>query len=321
MPFVINLHRFDLISLRLYVSVIEGGSLTAGAARHGISLAAASKRITELEHHCGASLLLRSKQGTQPTPAGQSLYRHAVDVVARLEQLALAMDDFRGGATGQLRLWANTSAFAGFLPALLAAYANAHPGVFIDLEDALSEDAARAVASGAAELAVVGENTPLEGLETLVCDVDELVLLVPARHVLATQQVVALSEALAHDVVSLARSTSLMRRIAAEAEAISLPLKIRIQVRSFDAMCHMVAVGLGIAILPRNAALPHATARGLRLLPLRGMQTQRRLLLAMRSRAQLSPPAQAFVHMVQSQALNPPSEPSGCGGGQEIQGA
>lgn len=113
---MINLHRFDLLTLRLYVAVVDAGSLTAGSRTLGLSLAAASKRVAELEQHCGVTLLVRSKRGVTPTPAGQSMYHHAVDVVARLEHLALAMDDFRSGATGQLRLWANNSAFAGFLP-------------------------------------------------------------------------------------------------------------------------------------------------------------------------------------------------------------
>lgn len=302
---MISLNRFDLVTLRLFVAVVDAGSLTAGAERFGISLAAASKRVAELEHHCGAPLLLRSKRGVRATPAGQTLHRHAIEVVARLEQLALAMDDFQAGATGHLRLWANTSAFAGFLPRLLAAYSAAHPGVVIDLEDALSEDAARAVASGTAELAVIGENTPVDGLQTLVCDTDELALLVPQGHALADEPSVTLAQALEHDFVTLNRATSLVRQIAAAAEAAHRPLKIRIQVRSFDAMCHMVAAGLGVAILPRAGAAPHMAAMGLRLVPLQAMQTQRRLLLALRDRDSLSAAARALVEMVEQAAASP----------------
>ena len=302
---MISLNRFDLVTLRLFVAVVDAGSLTAGAERFGISLAAASKRVAELEHHCGAPLLLRSKRGVRATPAGQTLHRHAIEVVARLEQLALAMDDFQAGATGHLRLWANTSAFAGFLPRLLAAYSAAHPGVVIDLEDALSEDAARAVASGTAELAVIGENTPVDGLQTLVCDTDELALLVPQGHALADEPSVTLAQALEHDFVTLNRATSLVRQIAAAAEAAHRPLKIRIQVRSFDAMCHMVAAGLGVAILPRAGAAPHMAAMDLRLVPLQAMQTQRRLLLALRDRDSLSAAARALVEMVEQAAASP----------------
>jgi DNA-binding transcriptional LysR family regulator len=297
----INLNRFDLASLRLFVAVVDAGSLTAGAERFGISLAAASKRITELESHLGSSLLERSKRGVAPTPAGLTLHRHAVELVAGLEQLAVAMDDFHQGTRGHLRLWANHSAFNGFLPELLAAYCAAYPGIKIDLEDALSEDAARAVASGAAELAVIGENTPCEGLETFVCHVDELVLLTPPGHPLAGRPSVPFPTALEHDFVALSRATSLTRQISAAAEGAGRSLKIRVQVRSFDAMCRMVAVGLGVCILPRSGAAPHAAAMGLHLARLEGMRIERRLLLAMRSRTALTPAARALADMIAPQ--------------------
>ena len=295
----INLNRFDLTTLRLYVAAVDTGSLTAGAERLGLSLAAASKRIAELESHVGTPLLERSKRGVVPTAAGQTLLPHAVELVARLEQLALAMGDVRHGTGGQLRLWANTSAFGGFLPALLARFARAHPGVRLDLEDAISEDAVRAVARGTAELAVIGENTPAEGLQTLVCHVDELVLLLPAGHPLSGAEAVPLRTLLEHDLVAFGRATSLTRQLAAAAEGLHRPLRIRAQVRSFDAMARMVAAGLGIAVLPREGAAPYARALGLVLQTIDGMRTERQLLLAMRDRASLSPPAQALVRMVE----------------------
>ncbi|MDP1902396.1 MAG: LysR family transcriptional regulator [Rubrivivax sp.] len=299
MPSPINLNRFDLVSLRLFVAAVNAGSLTAGAGRFGISLAAASKRIAELESHVGSVLLARSKRGVVPTAAGQTLLRHAIELVAGVEQLALAMDDLQSGAGGHLRLWANTSAFGGFLPGLLANFSAAHPAVRLDLEDALSADAVRAVACGAAELAVIGENTAAEGLQTLVCDRDELMLLLPAGHALAAGDRVAFEDVLAHDLVALGRATALTRQLAAAADLVGRPLKIRVQVRSFDAMCRMVAAGLGVAILPRAGAAPHAGALGLRIKPLTGMRTERTLLLAMRDRAQLSPAALALVQMAE----------------------
>ncbi len=296
----INLNRFDLATLRLYVAAVRLGSLTAGAARQDLSLAAASKRIAELESHVGTALLERSKRGVVPTAAGRVLLPHAVEMVARLEQLALAMGDVRGGTAGHLRLWANTSAFGGFLPELLAAFARAHPNVVLDLEDAISEEAVHAVVRGAAELAVIGENTPAEGLQTAVCHVDELLLLLRPDHPLvrgAASGPVPLPDLLEHDLVAFARPTSLTRQLAAEADALQRPLRIRAQVRSFDAMGRMVAAGLGIAVLPREGALPYARTFGLLAVPVSGMRTERRLLWAMRDRDALSPAARALVGM------------------------
>ena len=301
----INLHRFDLVTLRLYVAAVHHGSLTAGAQRLDLSLAAASKRIAELEAHVGTPLLERSKRGVVPTAAGRTLLPHALEMAARLEQLALAMGDVRRGTVGHLRLWANTSAFGGFLPALLAAFARAHPGVVLDLEDAISDEAVRAVARGTAELAVIGENTPAEGLQTQVCHVDELVLLMPPGHPLApvgALKAVALERILEYDLVAFARPTSLTRQLAAAAEALQRPLRIRAQVRSFDAMGRMVAAGLGLAVLPREGARPYAHALGLITASIEGLRTERHLLWAWRDSASLSPAAQALIRMSQGAA-------------------
>ncbi len=298
----INLNRFDLVSLRVFAAAVEAGSLTAGAARFGISLAAASKRVAELEAHVGQPLLTRSKRGVAPTPAGLTLHRHAIEVLSRLEQLSVAMADFHRGSGGHLRLWANTSAFTGFLPALLARYCAACPEVTLDLEDVRSEDAVRAVARGSAELGIVDATTPAEGLEAIVCDTDELVLLMPADHPLARRDPVPVREVLRHDVVGLDRATSLMRRLSHAAEAAARPLRIRVQVRGFDAMCRMIAEGVGLGILPRRSVLPHVKSMGLAIARLSGMDTERRLSLVMRRRAALSPPAAAFVAMALGEA-------------------
>ncbi len=295
---MINLNRLDLVTLRLFVAVVDAGSLTAGADRYGISLAAASKRIADLESHCGIALLQRSARGVTATAGGQTLHRHAIELVAHLERMALAIADFDTGVSGHLRLWANPSALGGFLPTVLAAYAVQHPEVRIDLEDAMSEDSVRAVAVGTAELAVIGENTPSEGLFSFVCEVDELVLVVPRGHALALAEPADFARALAHDFICLGRSASLTRKISGAAEAVGRSLRLRVQVRSFDVMCRMVAAGLGLAILPRAGATLYADALGLQVLSLQGLDAQRKLLLAMRDPAGLSPAAQALVLML-----------------------
>lgn len=295
-----NLNRFDLTSLRLFVAIVEGGSLTVGAERLSISLAAASKRISELEAHVGSTLLARSKKGVVPTPAGLTFMRYAIEIVARLEQLSLAMGDFHRGAGGHLRLWANTSAFTGFLPALLARYSADHPSVMLDLEDAMSEDVVRAVARGNAELGIIGDNTPAEGLQSLVCDSDELVLIMPNGHALAGQASVAIEDVLGYDIIGLNRATSLMRQIAAAADARGRALKIRMQVRGFDEVCRMIAAGLGIGMLPRASIAPHVKSLGLATARLTGMNARRSLLLVMRDRATLSAPARDFVELAQA---------------------
>ncbi|HMO43639.1 MAG TPA: LysR family transcriptional regulator, partial [Phenylobacterium sp.] len=55
--------RFDLTDLRLFCDVVEAGSITRGAERSALALAAASTRIRGMETSLGAALLTRSRQG------------------------------------------------------------------------------------------------------------------------------------------------------------------------------------------------------------------------------------------------------------------
>ena len=63
--------RFDLVDLKLFCAVAEAGSITAGAQASHLALAAASARIRNMELSLGAPLLVRSRQGVEPTPAGR----------------------------------------------------------------------------------------------------------------------------------------------------------------------------------------------------------------------------------------------------------
>lgn len=307
MSLPINLTRFDLTTLRIWLIAVEQGSLSAAAARLGLSVAAVSKRIAELESLTDMPLLIRSKRGVTPTAAGQALLSHAAEVVAGLERLALAADDVRRGAGGHLRLWANPSAFAGFLPGLLAEYLRRYPGVMMELEETLSLDAIRAVGRGTTELAIVGENTPSEGLQSFLCDRDELVVLFPAGHPAAAAGVIEREAALRFDLVGLSRSTSLMRQLAGLAESCGQTLRIRVQLRNFDAVCRMVSAGIGVAIVPRAAGAPHVKSMGLSMVRFAGPPVERRLLLVSREDRMLSPPALAFVELARNRmavALN-----------------
>ena len=304
---MINLNRFDLVSLRVYVAVIETGSLTAGAARFAISLAAASKRVVNLERDVGSILLTRGKNGVTPTAAGQTLYRHTLLLTADLEGMAMAMGDYGRGVESHVRVWANTSAVNGILPEALRRYLANNSATKIDLEEALSDAVVRAVATGSADLGIFYDNIPAAGLETEVCDVDLLVLLLPRGHALARRKRIRFREALGHDFIGLERSASLQRLLGSAAETLGGTLKVRVQVRSFDAMCRMVALGIGIGVLPRAAAMPHITSMRLAHVRLDESWAERRLLLGCRSFTALSKPARALAEIILRRELPLPA--------------
>ena len=290
-----NLHRLDFVSLSLFSLVARTGSISRGAALAHLAVGAASKRISDLEAAVGASLLERHSRGVTLTAAGEALQGHAQRILHDVDQLAADLSDHAKGVLGVVRLWANTSAVTQFLPAELAGFAQRQPGIRIELNEADSHDVVLAVLEGRADLGIFAERTPALGLQTLRYRTDRLVLVVSADHPLARRRRVAFQEAIAYDFVSLSGRTSLAQRLALESGVLGQALRIRIHVRSFDAMCQMVAAGLGIAVLPDAAVQPLVKALGLRKLELTDPWVQRELLLGARDLAALPRPVRSLV--------------------------
>ena len=281
-PCAVNLHRLDLVSLSLFVLIARTGSISKGAELAHLAVGAASKRISDLEAAVDAVLLERHSRGVTLTVAGQALLRHAQRILSDVDQLAAELSDYASGIVGVVRLWANTSAVTQFLPSDIAAFAAANPGIRIELEEANSSDVVLAVLDGRADSGIFADRTPALGLHVMEYRRDRLVLVVPRGHALARRRTVRFQEAIEYDVVSLSEGTSLAKRLQSEAQALGRNLKLRIQVRSFDAMCQMVAAGMGIAVLPRDASQPHVRSMNLRQIALDDAWAQRRLLIGLR---------------------------------------
>ena len=294
-----NLHRLDLVSLSLFTLAVRTGSISKGAGLAHLAVGAASKRISDLEGAVGVPLLERHSRGVTLTAAGTALQRHAQRILGDVDQLAADLSDHARGVLGVVRLWANTSAITQFLPAELAAFAITQPGIRIELNEADSHEVVLAVAENRADLGIFAERTPALGLHTRAYRVDRLVLVVPAGHALARRSRLAFAEAMDYDFVSLTGRTSLAQRLALESGHLGKPLRIRIRVRSFDAMCQMVAAGLGIAVLPDAAVQPHLRSMGLARIELADAWVDRELLICMRDPAALPRPVRLLLdHLI-----------------------
>ena len=296
-----NLARFDLVSLQLFVVVARSGSITRGANQCHLAVAAASKRVSDLEKHLGVSLLYRHANGVKLTETGHVCFQHALDVLEGVERMSSALSDYGAGVRGQIRIWANTSAITQFMPADLAAFSRLHPGIRIELNEENSHEVVLAVLEGRAELGVFADRTPMLGLHVLPYRKDRLVLVVPKGHPLAGAKRIAFEAAVEHDFVSLTQGTSIAQRLALQAGQLGKRLRLRIQVRSFDAMCQMVAAGLGIAVLPDAAVQPLVKSLGLRKIELADAWAARELMLGARDFGALPKPARSLVDHLEAQ--------------------
>ena len=291
----INPSRVDFVTLRLFCAVAQTGSITKGAASCHLALSAASRRLRDFEASVGVPLLERSAQGIALTPAGHVALQHAIRLFQGFELFGSELQDFSRGIKGHVRLWANMSALTEFLPSALASFVSLHPEIRIEVEEQLSGDIVRALVDGIADIGVFAAGTPTHGLRVRHYRADELVVLCPKGHPLSKSRRTDFRNCLRYEFVGLNRGSSLLELTSRSAEDAGLALRLRVQVRSFDALCHMVAAGLGIGVAPLDACRSQVKALDLRVVRLTDTWANRAIMIASKVSEELSSAAKRLL--------------------------
>lgn len=272
----------DLDSLALFVRAAEMRNLTRAAEASLITVPAASRRLALLEHQFKAQLFERHSRGLQLTPAGERLLHLARDVIASVHHMRAEMGNYASGRQRVLRILGNTSAMTQFLPADVAAFQASHPDVRVVLEESWSDEAVRRVRSGEADVGVIVEGSDATGLWCRPYRRDRLSVVLRADDPLTLEQV-AFADLLDRDLVGLEGGSTLTRLLTARAAELMRPMPLRVQVRSFEAVCRAVEARLGVGILPLQADKRFTGTASLRVLPLVDDWALRRMMLCVRN--------------------------------------
>ena len=259
--------RFDLTTLKLFVSAIEHGSIARAAELEHIVASAASKRIGDLETGLGVALLIRQHAGVVPTVAGEALARHAHEVIKTLDLIPGALSTLATDDQPDIRMSANQTGVV-VVVADLASYIARRPTVKIRLEEGQSLPIIESVAQGNVDIGIIGHFQPADRLHVVPYRSIPLMLAVPASHPLASRARISFADALEFDLITLMQGTAIRGWALAAAERMARKPKFTMQVQSYEAMRAMVRAGLGIAVMPAANIVPYEDLLRVRALPL-----------------------------------------------------
>ncbi|HEY6774348.1 MAG TPA: LysR family transcriptional regulator [Oxalicibacterium sp.] len=287
--------KFDLVDLRLFLCVVDAGSITAGARQANLALASASERISNIESDAGVVLLERSRRGVVTTEAGEALAHHARLILRQHDLLQGELRDFDVGARGTLQLYANTAALTDLLPQKLAPWLAQHPRLNIDLRERTSAEIVKMIGAGLAEAGVVSDAVNSSGLAIQPIASDHLVLIVPVTHRLAESKEVSFADVAGEQFVGLEAGSALQDHIDAHAADLRKTLALRIRMKNFEGSCQMVSQEVGVAIIPLAAARRFQRRYPFKILTLREHWARRQLCLCFQQWHTLSKPMQSLL--------------------------
>ena len=291
--------RIDPYSLRLFVSAVRTGSIVRAAEQEHIAPSAMSRRLADLEHAFGTPLLVRSPRGVTPTDAGRLVFDRGVRLDEDLQTLVREVETASGEIRGTVRLHANMSAVIGFLPERLQRFMALHPSVKVSLLEEDTREVVRACLDDRADVGV-GVDVPVpSGVDTWLFASVPLQVVLPPAHPLSRKQRIEFAEVLEYPLIGVHQGGALDRSLHERAEAMQMRFAPAVSVSSFDAVCRMVEVGLGIAVVPQSAASAYAgTARFVRR-PLKNAWAERELTLYALHRTPQRRAVQALIDSLQ----------------------
>jgi LysR family nitrogen assimilation transcriptional regulator len=248
--------------LKAFIRMVDSGSLTRAADALGIAQPALSQQVAALEADFGAQLLLRSRQGVIPTPAGRSLYRHAQIILKQLDQAHVEVGRTSREVSGMVRIGMPLTAAAMMSVPLLRAAYHRFPNITLDLADGLPGPLLNEFATnGRVDIGVLPGNVAATGLNVQPLLTERLALVASAETALgATDGPIRLEELEGQPLILPNSANRVRQAVDAGFASIGLMPTVVAEMNSVYSLCAAAAANIGSAIVPyagaRNSGHP-----------------------------------------------------------------
>ncbi len=242
--------------LLIFRAVARAGSISGAARDLGWTQPAVSQHLRALERSAGCTLLLRGAGGVELTEPGRVLLSRADAMAVQLHMAEEELADLTELRRGRVRLAAYPSAAATLVPRAVAGLRARHPDIDVELTEAEPPEALELLTAGDADLALVfsyGGERPVDvpGMQWQPLADEPVALVVGAGHPAAARKRLALRDLADEEwIVGCARCRAHTMLLCAEA---GFEPRVRHVSDDYVVVQNLVAVGLGVTLLPRSA--------------------------------------------------------------------
>lgn len=279
------MQKFDFTDLKIFVSAVERGSLSAAAEESNLVVAALSNRLKRLESAFNLELFERTGRGIRPTLAGHMFARHARTILDDARRLEIDLEAFAEGRSGTVRLLSNTNMLSEHMPQALAPFLRDNPDIFVSMKDKPSHEVVNLLRNGEADIGVVAASADMTGLEKWRFVRDRLVLIVPTTSPLSGS--IGFSTILDAPIVGLPEKVALSQFLRRLANELGRRPKIRLRCENFESLSRMVESGVGVGIVPQTAASRYGRTMTFRSVQIDEPWAERELYLCVRNKSHL----------------------------------
>jgi DNA-binding transcriptional LysR family regulator len=283
-----------LPQIEAFLEVARRQNLSRAAEALFVSQPTLTARLQSLEATLGEQLFIRTRRGMRLTEAGEAFLPYAEHALRALADGRERLGELRRGVAGRLVLGAPPTVSTYTLPALLARFSAAHPGVRLTVKTGTSEEILDMVLHDQVQLGIIRALANPE-IETIPLYTDTLVLIAGPGHRLARSspgRQARMADLAGEVLVLFGRSSSYLEFTTATfRQAGVLPGSV-LELDNIEAAKKMVERGLGVSMVPTSTVAGELAAGTLARIELVDAAPARREIVAVRRR-DAGPPAGA----------------------------
>jgi DNA-binding transcriptional LysR family regulator len=292
----------ELSQLEVFLTVAREHRFSRAAEKLYRTQSAVSQTIRKLEDELGEALFDRSSREGVLTDAGQVLYEYAERLLNLRKDAQDSLVELRELQKGKLLIAANEFTSLYLLP-VLSEFRRLHPMIKITVQRALGSRIPDDVLQHSAELGVLSYKPEEPRLHSVVTYLDELVLVVPPKHPLATASEVSIRQLGAESFVAHIVSSPYREKVLQTFQRYKTPLHMGLELPTLQAIKQFVAMGNGVAFMPEISVEAELGRGELVRIPVRELRVQRKLRLIYRKEAGLSHAGRAFLKVAEAVSL------------------
>jgi DNA-binding transcriptional LysR family regulator len=292
----------ELSQLEVFLAVAREHRFSRAADKLHRTQSAVSQTIRKLEDELGEALFDRSSREGVLTDAGQVLYEYAERLLNLRKDAHDSLVELRELQKGKLLIAANEFTALYLLP-VLSEFRRLHPMIKITVHRALGSRIPDDVLQHSAELGVLSYKPEEPRLHSVVTYLDELVLVVPPKHPLATANEVSIRQLGAESFVAHIVSSPYREKVLQTFQKHKTPLHMGLELPTLQAIKQFVAMGNGVAFMPEISVEAELARGELVRIPVRELRVQRKLRLIYRKEAGLSHAGRAFLKVAEAVSL------------------
>jgi LysR family nitrogen assimilation transcriptional regulator len=243
----------DLRQLRYFVKVVECGNVTRASEALHIAQPAISQQMRNLERDLGMQLLERSVQGVAPTAAGQTLYRHAIELLRQADSTRELLRQDAELPQGRVSVAMPSSTARMVALPLARTIRDRYPGIALELVEAPSAELGSLIGSGRVELAVVVDAVETRGVAAQRL-LTEALYLIAWPEFQMPREPVSITELARMPLILPSAPNTIRSRVEWALREAGLPCEILFEASSTALLFAAVMAKLGVTILPWTAA-------------------------------------------------------------------